>query len=165
MRAIYIILMGLPCWARLSRWIPLRVALPNSWWWINFTDLGLSVSCSRGRPSAKFPWCGSAIGQIPLVLVESYKVSAKSSKVSASRPLGLSAFRPSLLRSRPLGLSAKSSKVSASRPSLLRSRPLGRLSASRPSLLMFQLSSPGLSHVDSASGSQVDLGLAHTCTD
>jgi len=93
MRAIYIILMGLPCWARLSRWIPLRVALPNSWWWINFTDLGFSVSCSRGRPSAKFPLYGSVIGQIPLVLVESYKVSARSYRVSA--------FRPSLLRSRP----------------------------------------------------------------
>jgi len=30
MRAIYIILMGLPYWTRLSRWIPVKVALPNS---------------------------------------------------------------------------------------------------------------------------------------
>jgi len=114
MRAIYIILMGLPCWARLSRWIPLKVALPNFLWWINFTDLGLSVNCNSDRPSAKFPWYGSAIGQIPVVSV-----------VSAKWVVGLV-------------ISAKSLKA--------------------------RLGSPGLGQVDSVSGSQMGLGLAHTST-
>ena len=92
MRAIYIILMGLPCWARLSRWLPLRVALPNFWGWISFTDLGLSVNCNRVRPSAKLPWYGSAIGQILVV----FAASAKFSAVSAKWVIGL-VIRPNFL--------------------------------------------------------------------
>ena len=106
MRAIYIILVGLPCWVRLSRWIPLRVALPNSWWWISFTDLGLSVNCNGARPSAKFSEWGSAIGQIPVAF-------GRLSWVF--NDLGLSAKSPKGLGPRSLGQVFKGSRLSVTR--------------------------------------------------
>jgi len=97
MRVIYIILVGLPCWARLSRWIPLRVALPNSWWWISFTDLGLSVNCNGVRPSAKFSWWGPAIGQIPVAIGRlSWVFNGLGRSAKSPKGLGLSVSRPSL---------------------------------------------------------------------
>ena len=102
MRAIYIILVGLPCWARLSRWIPLRVALPNSWWWISFTDLGLSVNCNGVRPSAKFSGWGSAIGQTPVAFGHlSWVFNGLGLSAKSTKGLGPSVFRPS-----PQGVSA-----------------------------------------------------------
>ena len=121
MRTIYIILVGLPCWAHLSggHLLGLHYLILN--------DRLTSLILVWALTSAKSSWHGSAIGHVPVVSV----VSAKSSKVSTTRA--------SLLRSRPLGrfgLSAKSSKVSAPRASLLRSRP--GLPRSRPLGQVFQ---------------------------
>jgi len=86
MCATYIILMGLPYWGWLVEWISLMDVLPNPWWQISFTDLGLSVNGCMGRPtrptvaiplvSTKFSWSRpslSGLGQAFLVLVVSVK--------------------------------------------------------------------------------------------
>jgi len=136
MRVIYIILVGLPCWALLSRWIPLRVALPNSWWWISFTDLGLSVNCNGVQPSAIFLRWGPAIGQIPVAfgrlswVFNGLGLSAKSPKglgLSVSRPSlqGVSAFRSLgqvFKGSRPFGPSVRLTGHRAAR--WVQSRPV-----------------------------------------
>jgi len=109
MRAIYIILVGLPCWARLSRWIP-RLGLHYlilddglasliSVWTLIVMGFGHRPnSRDEGRPLAKYPWPSA-------VSVESSTVSVSRpslQKVSASRSLG-QVFKGS----RPFGPSAR----------------------------------------------------------
>jgi len=93
MRAIYIILMGLPCWPvyRGGYRLGLYYLIPNDGltllilvWALTVIGVGRRPSSNgMGRPSAKFPWS------------------------QASRP-GLPRSRPGLPRSRPGGSSAKS---------------------------------------------------------